>query len=275
MNRLVCATLALFTVACQSDGSNTPDNGAPSVTAESVYSVLKDEEITFAEGLAHDEMSDFPFAIPLKLDVYYPDADTANRPVIMWIHGGGFTGGTKTKTDIVEMANDYASRGWVFASIDYRTTEELCDSVEMPTCKDKVMDMARNGSEEVVAFYRGIAPREWIETLLSQQPESVKKLQQGIAQYAAQRDAKAALRWIVANAGTYAINTDYITVGGNSAGAVTTIALGISDVDDFRDEIPLDDDPTLSTTNLSVTYDVKSMIYFWGSNIKLDVLEGV
>ena len=40
----------------------------------------------------------------------------------MFIHGGGFTGGM-----IVEMGNYYASRGWVYVSIDYRTTEELGD----------------------------------------------------------------------------------------------------------------------------------------------------
>ena len=93
--------------------------------------------------------------------------------------------------------------------------------------------------------------------------------------YAAQRDAKAALRWIVANASTYNINTDFITVGGASAGAITTIALGISNQDDFRDEITSNDDPTLSSTNLDLSYDVRSMVHFWGSNQKLDLFEGV
>jgi len=64
-------------------------------------------------------------------------------------------------------------------------------------------------------------------------------------------------------------------VGGASAGAVTTIALGISNLADFRDEITISDDPTLSTTNLNETYVVRSMIYFWDSNAKLDVFEAV
>lgn len=50
--------------------------------------------------------------------------------------------------------------------------------------------------------------------------------------YVAQRDAKAALRWIVAHSNTYNINTDYMTVGGASAGAITIIALGISNQED-------------------------------------------
>ena len=57
-----------------------------------------------------------------------------------------------------------------------------------------------------------------------------------------------------------------------SAGAVTTIALGISNLEDFRDEISTDDDPTL-TTHLDETYDVRSMVYFWGSTAKWTCLK--
>ena len=64
-------------------------------------------------------------------------------------------------------------------------------------------------------------------------------------------------------------------MGGASAGAISTITLGISNQEDFRDEIPIADDPTLSTTNLNETYDVKSMVDFWGSNIKLDLFEAI
>ena len=223
--------------------------------------VLEDTDITYGEGLGHDSTSTSPFAVPLVLDVYYPDNDSTNRPVFMFIHGGGFTGGIKHKPEIIDMANYYASRGWVFVSIDYRTTEELGSLEGMST-------------EEVTSYYTGIAPQEWVEHAF-EGAENSKQLQQSIAMYAAQRDAKAALRWIVANSSTYDIDTDYITVGGASAGAITTIALGISDQEDFRDEISITDDPTLSTTNLNEAYEVQSMVYFWGSNIKLDVFEAV
>ncbi len=245
------------------------ETDAPVVTANSTFTVLIDEDFEYAQGLAHDATSTSPFAIPLYLDVYYPDNDVTDRPVHMFIHGGGFTGGSKTKPEIVEMANYYASRGWVFASIDYRTVEELCDSEAMPPCESKLTDMT---PEEMMSFYKGIVPEEWMETSMAGS-ENLKNLQQALAMYAAQRDAKAALRWIVGNAETYGLNKDFITVGGASAGAITTVALGISDASDFRDEISVTDDPTLSSTNLDETYDVKSLIYFWGSNIKLEVLE--
>lgn len=261
MNKIVYFTVfaVLLFTACSTDDSMAPDNGTPVVKATSSYTVLKEENITYAEGLGHSMTSNSSFAIPLKLDVYYPDNASNNRPVFMFIHGGGFTGGIKHKPEIVDMAHYYASRGWVFVSIDYRTTEEL----------GAIQGMT---PEELLIYYRGIAPKKWIENALqgAEHPDEVK---QATAMYLAQRDAKAALRWIVANAIPYHINTDFITVGGASAGAITTIALGISNQEDFRDEMTLSDDPTLSTTNLSESYEVRSMVYFWGSNIKLDVFE--
>ncbi len=251
----------LLFATCNKDEPNINDNEIPVILATSDYTVLKDENVTFAEGLSHNDLSTTPFAIPIKLDIYYPDNNSENRPVFMFIHGGGFTGGTKTKTEIVDMANYYASRGWVFVSIDYRTTEELA-TIEGMT------------QEELLIFYKGIAPQKWIEHTL-QEAETTKQVQQSIAMYTAQRDAKAALRWIVANSNAYNINTHFITVGGASAGAITSIALGISNLEDFRDELTITDDPTLSTTNLNETYTVKSMVYFWGSNIKLDMFEAV
>jgi acetyl esterase/lipase len=263
MNKIAYLTIfavVLFT-ACNKEESIAPDNGAPVVLAESFYTVLKEEDIPYAEGLSHDNLSETSFAIPMKLDVYSPDHTLSNRPVFLFIHGGGFTGGIKHKPEIVEMANYYASRGWVFISIDYRTTEEL----------GQIQGMTQ---EELLSYWRGIAPQEWIVNAL-QGAQTLGQIQQATAMYLAQRDAKAALRWMVANSNTYNINTDYITVGGASAGAITAIALGISNMEDFRDEISTTEDPTLSTTNLNQTYQVRSMVYFWGSNIKLDVFEGV
>lgn len=225
------------------------------------YGVLTYEDIVFGSGLAHSQSSTEASAVPLKLDVYCPDTNSTNRPVLMFIHGGGFTGGIKHKPEIIEMGKYYASRGFVYVSIDYRTTEELGNIDDM-------------NQEEVIEYYRGIAPQEWIEHSL-EGAESTKQIQQAVAMYTAQRDAKAALRWVIANADTYEIDTDEIAVGGASAGAITTVALGLTDLGDFRDEISLQDDPTLSTTNLNETYEVQSMIYFWGSNKKVELYNTV
>ena len=137
MNKV--ALLAFYTAllfhACSKDELFTLNNEIPVVNTEATYTVLKEEDITYADGLGHDESSTSPFEIPLKLDVYYPDNNSTNRPVFMFIHGGGFTGGIKHGPEMIEMANYYASRGWVFFSIDYRTTEELCNAKVSSTCR--------------------------------------------------------------------------------------------------------------------------------------------
>ena len=195
MRRAMSIGLVVFCLAaCHSDEPNAnesggandaannakndvSDTGVPTVTSTATFPVLEEIDITFAEGLAHDATSTDPFAVPLKLDVYYPDSTSTNRPLFMFIHGGGFKGGTKTKPEILEMADYYASRGWVFASIDYRTVEEMCDTENMPPCEDKLKQMAQQGPDAIVEFYQGIAPKEWLDFLLEQKhnPKETKK----------------------------------------------------------------------------------------------------
>ena len=127
------------------------DNQIPLVKADSSYNIIKEEDVIYANGLSHNESSTAPFSIPLKLDIYYPNNNSANRPVYMFIHGGGFTGGIKHKPEIIDMQKLLCSRGWVFVSIDYRTTEEL----------GVIQGMT---PEELIVYYRGIT-QEWIENV--------------------------------------------------------------------------------------------------------------
>jgi acetyl esterase/lipase len=57
--------------------------------------------------------------VHLALDVYRPVGDSATRrPVVMWMHGGFFIGGDKSHG--ARLATDYARRGYVAVSVDYR-----------------------------------------------------------------------------------------------------------------------------------------------------------
>jgi hypothetical protein len=57
----------------------------------------------------------------LKLDIYQPSGDTeTNRPLLIFVHGGSFIGGSKTDGDMVAMCQRFAKKGYVTASIDYR-----------------------------------------------------------------------------------------------------------------------------------------------------------
>jgi len=57
----------------------------------------------------------------LKMDIYQPTGDTEiNRPLLIFVHGGSFIGGSKTDGDMVSMCQKFAKKGYVTASIDYR-----------------------------------------------------------------------------------------------------------------------------------------------------------
>jgi len=233
-------------ISCKKGDDNiiTPEISAPTVKLNAAYEVSITEDITYAEGLSHDSWNSANTSVvPLLMDSYVPDNDLQNRPLLMLIHGGGFSGGSKQQEALVYMANYYASRGFVVFSIDYRLRGDM-----------------------------GTIPQEWIDATTNVDPAELDQL---YAMYPAHRDAKAALRWIIANADNYSINKDYITVGGGSAGAITSIGLGVSELGDYKDEISLSEDNTLSTTSLSQTYEVKTILDFWGSDVSIEILESI
>ena len=217
-------------------------NEIPIVHSDSTYKVLVEKDIVYAQGLSHESINSVSSKkMSLKLDVYLPDNTSKNRPAIMLIHGGSFSGGTKEFKPIVNIAKYFASRGWVAFSIDYRLRK-----------------------------HKGTVPQEWVDKTLDIDKDRASRI---LSIYPAIRDAKAALRWIAANAKSYYINTDYITVGGGSAGAIIAITVGISNQEDYRDEIDITQDPTLATTNLDQTYRVRTILDFWGSKVGLSILE--
>lgn len=59
----------------------------------------------------------------LFMDLYRPMGDTEkNRPVILYVHGGGFSGGTRDGDGLVRFAEDFVKKGYAVASISYRLT---------------------------------------------------------------------------------------------------------------------------------------------------------
>lgn len=62
----------------------------------------------------------------LLLDLYAPKSDTAAaRPLIVMVHGGSFMAGTKQDADVKFMCVEFARRGYVTASINYRLNPGL------------------------------------------------------------------------------------------------------------------------------------------------------
>jgi dienelactone hydrolase len=66
--------------------------------------------------------------VALRLDLYTPPAsDTqTSRPALVWVHGGGFSGGDKANVVPVDVANTFAKLGYVVVSINYRLLGSGC-----------------------------------------------------------------------------------------------------------------------------------------------------
>lgn len=61
----------------------------------------------------------------LELDVYQPKGDTAtNRLALIWMHGGGFAGGSRENEGEVDLMKLAAKKGYVAVSISYRLTRK-------------------------------------------------------------------------------------------------------------------------------------------------------
>lgn len=61
----------------------------------------------------------------LDLDIYMPEYDSEQkRPTLIFIHGGGFSNGTKDRKGIQVFCNQMAGYGYVTASISYRLTRK-------------------------------------------------------------------------------------------------------------------------------------------------------
>lgn len=220
---------------------------APTVKASETYKVKVQTGIVYGQGLSHTSInSKDATELDLLLDTYVPENDVKNRPAMVLIHGGGFLGGSRATKSFKFMGNYFASRGWVVFSIDYR-----------------------------LGKHQGTVPEKWKKFADSRQDLNQKRKTQVMAIYPALRDAKAALRWVTANADTYHINTDYITVGGGSAGAFTAIGVGISKEDAFKTEISTEVDPTLKSTHLEQTFKVRNIVDYWGGMAPIELHQGV
>jgi predicted esterase len=65
----------------------------------------------------------------LDLDVYLPALDKeTDRPVFLYVHGGGFSGGIRNDAGIINFCKKVASHGYVAVSISYRLTRQGTES---------------------------------------------------------------------------------------------------------------------------------------------------
>ena len=97
-------------------------------------------------------------------DLYQPANDTATtrRPLIIWMHGGGFKFGAKSAKSIRMLCKAFAQKGYVCASINYRLSKKnTLTNVKalIRGCADAVQDAG-----VAVAFFKKNSTRFRIDT---------------------------------------------------------------------------------------------------------------
>lgn len=81
--------------------------------------------------------------VELKLDIFYPMEDkTIKRPLLVWIHGGGFVSGSKKNME--KRCYEFAQFGYVTCTINYRLMKDLSYPFTMDTVIEAAVDDARS-----------------------------------------------------------------------------------------------------------------------------------
>jgi dienelactone hydrolase len=127
------------------------------------------------------------------------------------MHGGFFAFGSKESPTIVTLATEFASRGYVTASINYRLLEKRAPAP---------------GESFTIVPER--VP-SWLLDFLAPQGVTLQQYADTIA--AAVEDQATAVNWLADNAANYGLSPNKIAVGGYSAGAVSSLLLGVDAVD--------------------------------------------
>lgn len=261
----VLMTFVVFLSACGS-GSGVTETTAPDaldtqpasteqgdsqtqsvqVWSDATYATDVALDVSYGQGLSHSGWNDEDAEpMDLLLDIYQPVGLEGKKPAIVFIHGGGFTGGDKSQGAITSILEYLVQRGFVGISINYRLAGDF-----------------------------GSIPQKWgqsADDLYLQGEADEQQVEQFKGIYPAVRDAKAALRWVFANAESLQIDTDFITVAGGSAGAAITMATGNTELHDYRDELDLNtDDPSLATTNLDAEFRVHTLVNYWGGTVAME-----
>lgn len=138
----------------------------------------------------------------LTLDLYKPlGDDNPQRPLLVLVHGGAWLTGCKEHE--AALAVEFAQRGYTVASVNYRKGWHKAASVNNPppdhTGYPSNCLYAADSMELIRAIYRG------------------------------QQDVKGAIRWLKARSAQDSTCNQKVMVGGSSAGAFLSLAVGLID----------------------------------------------
>ncbi len=165
-----------------------PASSAQTLYVDAQFGATLTSNVVYATKLAGDPAA----PMDLRLELYEPSGAgvPSARPVIIAMHGGGFTGGTRFNPRMLGLCDRMARRGWTCVSIEYRLQGD--QPVVGPDFLTLEAAIAISGDPRATAIA------------------------------AATEDAVAAMQWVVDNAGALDVDPQYLGLAGYSAGGVLT-----------------------------------------------------
>lgn len=170
------------------------------------FSIEKDVSYGTAESFCGDEME------TLTLDIFKPlNDDNTLRPLLITIHGGGFISGSKESMDSINA--DFARRGYVVASIEYRKGIHI--SEDSPTLNECMFNV--NPCLNVFSGFFGACSHP------------IDRAEVYRTMYRSIQDAKGAIRFMKERHQIDSTDLEKVFIGGASAGGF--IAMGAAYLD--------------------------------------------
>ncbi|MGI8757345.1 MAG: alpha/beta hydrolase [Acidimicrobiales bacterium] len=178
---------------------------------------------------------------PLRLWVADPKNGRTDRPAILWFHGGGFAVGIDSMYVLARgTAQEYAQRGYVGFSVEYRTdTTQVGTGTDATALCQWVQDNVDRSSQV------------WID----------RKAQCERNIRAAGADALAAVRWVRAHASTYGIDPNKVAIGGSSAGAVIADLVAYQHEDVGTTSYFAGDDRSVAKSKVQASFGASGCLY--------------
>lgn len=171
-----------------------------------LYTIRKDSAVKYGVSPNYCGRPD-----TLKMNIYKPIGDNNRfRPVVVFVHGGGFVSPEDfNEYHMNTLAKEFAKRGYVAASIDYREGMHLYNyGTGLP---GSINILTPDWSAIAGAF-------------VTDSGEVVRAL------YRAQQDVKAAIRFMKQRSLTDSSSTCKFFIAGHSAGAITVTAAAFTDL---------------------------------------------
>ncbi len=151
--------LAVLALVASSCALATPEGAGPLRYRDAIFTtVTKTSDIVY--GSAVDQQGN---TVTLTVDVYRPGGDqVTSRPLMIYVHGGSFSSGSKTSPELVDEATTLAQKGYVTASINYRLASRGCPAGGAE-CVQAIYD-ANTDAQNAVRFFRAHAASYGIDT---------------------------------------------------------------------------------------------------------------